>query len=208
MGISYLYETFKKEIPAIAFINNLDSGQVGIVLKMLESGFNSPVTSSCGRLFDGVAAIAGLRNVVNYEGQAAVEFEQRIDEAGDSAYEFRVTDEQGELILDWRPVIKQVLNDVKNDTPRGRIALKFHNGIAFGLTLWAEIARRNTGLNNVALSGGVFMNIYLLNRLKKSLEKKGFNVYTHSIVPCNDGGISPGQVVIADAQMKNRGKTG
>jgi len=203
MGISYLYDVFGKELVDIPFIQYLDKNKTTMIIKMLESGFNSPVTSSCGRLFDGVAAIAGLRDVVNYEGQAAVEFEQCIQNSVESAYEFRVINSQGELIFDWVPMIRQLVYDLKSNKSISRISQKFHNGLSLGLTLWVEIARKNTGLSNIVLSGGVFMNIYLLNKLKKSLEKNGFNVYTHSVVPCNDGGISLGQVVIADAQMKN-----
>ncbi|MBU1634220.1 carbamoyltransferase HypF [bacterium] len=203
MGISYLFEVYGNDLVGIPFTHNLDKNRTTMILKMLENRFNSPVTSSCGRLFDGVAAIAGLRNIVNYEGQAAVEFEQCIRESDDSSYEFRVIDDHNTLILDWKTMIRQLVNDIKENTSLSHISQKFHNGLSRGLTLWAEIARKNTGLTNIVLSGGVFMNIYLLNRLKKSLEKKGFNVYTHSVVPCNDGGISLGQLVIADAQMKN-----
>ncbi|MDO9547965.1 MAG: carbamoyltransferase HypF [Candidatus Marinimicrobia bacterium] len=203
MGISYLVEVFGNKLVDIPFLNNLDKNKISMILKMLENRFNSPITSSCGRLFDGVAAIAGLRNVVNYEGQAAVEFEQRILDQDDSAYEFRVIDNHDALILDWKPMIRQLVNDINEKTSISRISQKFHDGLSRGLTLWAEIARKNTGLTDIVLSGGVFMNIYLLIRLKKSLEKNGFNVYTHSVVPCNDGGISLGQLVIADAQMKN-----
>ncbi len=203
MGISYLYEVFGRELIDIPFLNNLEKNKVKMIVKILENRFNSPITSSCGRLFDGVAAIAGLRNVVNYEGQAAVEFEQCIQEPDDCSYEFRVIDDHETLILDWKTMIHQLVNDIKENTSIGNISQKFHNGLVRGLTLWAEIAWKITGISDIVLSGGVFMNIYLLRRLKKSLEKKGFNVYTHSVVPCNDGGISLGQAVIADAQMKN-----
>jgi len=203
MGISYLFEVFGGELVDIPFLQNIETNRVEMIVKMLENQFNSPVTSSCGRLFDGVAAIAGLRNVVNYEGQAAVEFEQCIHKSDDSSYEFRVIDDHDTLILDWKTMIHQLVYDINEHIALSYISQKFHNGLARGLTLWVEIARKSTGLSDVVLSGGVFMNIYLLNRLKKSLEKKGFNVYTHSVVPCNDGGISLGQVVIADAQMKN-----
>ncbi|MBN2602028.1 MAG: carbamoyltransferase HypF, partial [Candidatus Marinimicrobia bacterium] len=208
MGISYLFDVFGSDLVDIPFLQNLEKDKVTMIIKMLENRFNSPVTSSCGRLFDGVAAIAGLRNFANYEGQSAVEFEQCIHKNDDSAYEFRVIDDRDTLILDWKTMIHQLVYDIKENNSLSYISQKFHNGLARGLTLWAEIAQKSTGISDVVLSGGVFMNIYLLRRLKKSLEKKGFNVYTHSVVPCNDGGISLGQVVIADAQMKNTNLAG
>ncbi|MDO9548190.1 MAG: hypothetical protein Q7J65_04415 [Candidatus Marinimicrobia bacterium] len=85
----------------------------------------------------------------------------------DSAYEFRVIESQGDLILDWVPMIRQLVYDIKSKRSISQVSQKFHNGLSRGLTLWAEIARKNTGLTDIVLSGGVFMNIYLLTRLKK-----------------------------------------
>ncbi|HDP68234.1 MAG TPA: carbamoyltransferase HypF [Candidatus Marinimicrobia bacterium] len=201
MGISYLYEVFGEQLADIPFVENFDSEKIDMVLAMLGRNFNSPLTSSCGRLFDGVAAIAGLRNIANYEGQPAVEFEQLIQQPENYAYEFRVVESEKLLILDWSEMIRQLVNDIHADTSINRISLKFHNGLCRGLTMWAEIASAKTGIRDVVLSGGVFMNVYLLRHLKKSLEKKGFNVYTHSVVPCNDGGISLGQVGVANAWL-------
>ncbi len=204
MGVSYLYEVFGTQLPDIPFIKVLDHGQVSTILKLLDSGLNSPITSSCGRLFDGVAVIAGLRNRVNYEGQAAIEFEQTIVNLTDDAYEFNINEDHGSCILNWVTMIRQLVEDIKNEMPISAIAAKFHNGLANGLADWVEIARNNTGINDVVLSGGVFMNVYLLTRLKMILGKKDFNVYTHHDVPCNDGGIALGQVVIASSQMTER----
>lgn len=199
MGVSYLFEVFGDRLADIPFVRNSGPEKIDMIMTMLRKNFNSPVTSSCGRLFDGVAAIAGLRSVANYEGQPAVEFEQLIRQSENYAYEFRVVESQKGLILDWSEVIRQLASDIHSGTAIDRISLKFHNGLWRGLTMWAEIASAKTGIRDVVLSGGVFMNIYLLRHLKKSLEKKGFNVYTHSAVPCNDGGISLGQIGVADA---------
>jgi hydrogenase maturation protein HypF len=201
MGISYLYEVFGKQLPDIPFVKALNNGQVSTILKLLNSRINSPLTSSCGRLFDGVAAIAGLRNRVNYEGQAAIEFEQMIADSTADAYEFNINESNESYILSWQTMIRQLVDDIKNGIPVSAIALKFHNGLARGFGEWVEIAGMKTGIREVVLSGGVFMNIYLLTRLKMILEKKDFNVYTHHDVPCNDGGIALGQAVIASAQL-------
>jgi len=200
MGISYLHAVFGNQLPDIPFVNALSHGQVSTILKLLDSGINSPLTSSCGRLFDGVAAIAGLRNRVNYEGQAAIEFEQIIADSINNAYKFNIAESDGSYILNWEVMIRQLVDDLKNEISISVIAAEFHNGLARGLADWVEIARKKTGIKEVVLSGGVFMNVYLLTRLKMMLEKKDFIVYTHHNVPCNDGGIALGQAIIASAQ--------
>jgi len=200
MGISYLQNVFGNQLPDIPFVNALKHRQVSMILKLLDSGINSPLTSSCGRLFDGVAAIAGLRNRVNYEGQAAIEFEQIIADSINNAYKFNIAESDGSYILNWEVMIRQLVDDLKNEISISVIAAEFHNGLARGLADWVEIARKKTGIKEVVLSGGVFMNVYLLTRLKMMLEKKDFIVYTHHNVPCNDGGIALGQAIIASAQ--------
>jgi len=204
MGISYLYEVFGNQLPDIPFIKKLNQGQLSTILKLMDSEINSPLTSSCGRLFDGVAAIADLRNRVNYEGQAAIEFEQMIADSTDDAYKFIINKDHEDYILNWEMMIRQMVDDLRSDVPISVIAAKFHNGLARGLADWVEIASISTGIKEVVLTGGVFMNVYLLTRLKMMLEKKDFNVYTHHNVPCNDGGIALGQAVIASAQLAER----
>jgi len=204
MGVSYLNEAFgNKSVELnIPFFKEVDPSKLSIILKMLESGLNSPITSSCGRLFDGVAAISGLRPKVNYEGQAAVEFEQCIQDEYEEGYKFPIINEYSKIVLKWDKMIHQLVKDVEKQIPISIISQKFHNGLSDGLMNWASEAQTQTGIKEIVLSGGVFMNYYLLTRLKKALEKKGFIVYTHSVVPCNDGGISLGQAVIAGAQLK------
>ena len=204
MGVSYLSEVFGNKLIElnIPFLKNVNVQKLSIVLKMLESGMNSPITSSCGRLFDGVAAISGLRPKVNYEGQAAVEFEQCIRDEYEEGYNFPIINEHSKIVLMWDMMIRQLVEDVVKQIPISVISQKFHNGLSDGLLSWASEAQKQTGIKEIVLSGGVFMNYYLLTRLKNALEKKGFIVYTHSIVPCNDGGISLGQAVIAGAQLK------
>jgi len=204
MSVSYLNEVFGNKLVElnIPFLKNLNVQKLSIILKMLESGLNSPITSSCGRLFDGVAAISGLRPKVNYEGQAAVEFEQCIRDDYEEGYNFSIVNEHSRIILKWDKMIRQLVKDVERQIPISVISQKFHNGLSDGLLNWASEAQKQTGIKEIVLSGGVFMNYYLLTRLKNALGKKGFIVYTHSVVPCNDGGISLGQAVIAGAQLK------
>ncbi len=201
MALSYLFATYGEEMGGLKlpFLDDILPDQIEIALNMLRTGFNSPLTTSCGRLFDGVAALAGLRNQVNYEGQAAIEFEQTIASANSTAYDFEIQAGDDRFDIDWRKMIKQVVEDVGKDVSRSAIAVKFHNGLAGVLLQVALKARELTGLNNIALSGGVFMNVYLLTHLSRLLEKQQFKVCTHQQVPCNDGGIALGQAVIANA---------
>ena len=163
---------------------------------MARRGINSPVTSSAGRLFDAVAAVLGVRDSVSYEGQAAAELEQLADPAEDGAYQARI-DSGDVLQVAGTDLVRCVADDLAAGVDRGVIAARFHNGLAGVIAGCCLMLRERTGLTTVALSGGVFQNFLLLNTVSGRLESHGFAVLTHSRVPCNDGGISLGQAVIA-----------
>ncbi|MBK1784947.1 carbamoyltransferase HypF [Prauserella cavernicola] len=167
------------------------------VVSLARAGTNSPWTSSAGRLFDAVAALLGVREEINYEGQAAIELEQLADPAERGAYRARV---DGELVhasdLIWSGV-----DDLRAGVPRETIAARFHNGVAEVIAEVCTGLRERTGLGTVALSGGVFQNLLLLHRTVTTLEAGGFRVLTHSRVPANDGGVSLGQAVIAATRV-------
>jgi hydrogenase maturation protein HypF len=168
------------------------------VLAMAQRGVNSPVTSSAGRLFDAVAAILGVRDAINYEGQAAVELEQLADPAERGAYRAAIT--LGEpLLIDGRDLVRAVAEDLAAGKSRSVIAGRFHNGVAGLITECCGLLRERHGLGTVALSGGVFQNLLLLHATVAQLEARGFSVLVHSRVPCHDGGISLGQAVVAAA---------
>jgi hydrogenase maturation protein HypF len=173
------------------------------VLQMARSQIVSPRTSSAGRLFDAVAAITGVRDEINYEGQAAVELEQRADPSEREAYRVAWC---GEEVIRVRAgdLIRSVVEDVRARVPAGVIAARFHNGLARVVAEVCTALRDRTGLTTVALSGGVFQNALLLERVSGGLEQRGFRVLTHSRVPCNDGGISLGQAVVAAARDRRR----
>jgi len=163
-----------------------------ILARQLERGLNTVSTSSVGRLFDAVSALAGVRQEINYEAQAAIELEMLVEGGEEEAYTFGLGEE-----IDPSPVIRAVVADVRASVPVGVIAARFHNGLAVMvrdvcLRLWEK-----SGLNEAALSGGVFQNATLLGKTVPLLEEAGFTVYVHRLVPPNDGGISLGQAVIA-----------
>jgi hydrogenase maturation protein HypF len=165
------------------------------------------VTSSAGRLFDAVAAILGVRDAVNYEGQAAVELEQLADPAETSAYPagvLRATTGDGPLRLAASDLVRALVAEVESGVAAPLVAARFHNGLAATTVSACTLLRDETGLGTVALSGGVFQNMLLLERTVAALEQSGFRVLTHSRVPPNDAGISLGQAAIAGARDRAR----
>jgi hydrogenase maturation protein HypF len=158
---------------------------------------NTVSTSSSGRLFDAVSSLAGVRQEINYEAQAAIELETLVEEEVEEAYEFSL----GEAI-DSAPLIRAVVADVKSGVPPGVIAAKFHNGMAAMIRDVCVHLREESGLNEVALSGGVFQNVALMERVLPLLRRSGFTLYTHHLVPPNDGGLSLGQAVVAAVKSK------
>jgi hydrogenase maturation protein HypF len=163
-----------------------------ILAQQLKREVNTVPTSSSGRLFDAISSLAGVRQEINYEAQAAIELETLVDKGVEGGYEFGL----GEGI-DSTPLIRAVAADVKSGVPPGVIAAKFHNGVATMIRDVCVHLREESDLNQVVLSGGVFQNVALLERVLPLLRASGFAVYTHHLVPPNDGGLSLGQAVIA-----------
>lgn len=159
----------------------------------IRTGLNAPPTSSMGRLFDAVASIAGVRQEVNYEGQAAIELEAIADPTDVSSYAFEVQDG----LVNAAPVIRRVVDDVKRHRNRATISARFHNAVAKMIAEVCGRIRETHGLQMVALSGGVFQNMTVLGKTVDLLEGAGFEVLTPRRVPPNDGGISLGQAAIA-----------
>jgi hydrogenase maturation protein HypF len=170
------------------------------VTAMAAKGVNAPLTSSAGRLFDAAAAILGVRDAINYEGQAAIELEQLADPAETRAYPAGVQAGQGPFQACGADLLHAVVEDLTNGIPAPVIAARFHHGVAAVIEAGCVRLREGSGLDTVALSGGVFQNMLLLHATVTRLEARGFRVLTHSRVPCNDGGISLGQAVIAAAR--------
>ncbi|MBN2437274.1 MAG: carbamoyltransferase HypF [Deltaproteobacteria bacterium] len=181
--------------------------------RVMNSGIQSPQTSSLGRLFDGVAALAGLRRRVSFEGQAAMELEALAKGRTDIRLPFTIrtdssdsrTPHPGNLesrILDLLPAVRTIAEVLLASRPRAEIALAFHNLLPEAFRAMAETIRSEAGLNRVVLSGGCFQNRLLLTGCLVSLREAGFEVFHHRLVPTNDGGISLGQAVCAGA--KNR----
>lgn len=181
----------------IPFVRSLDRATWKTLVKMVESGTNCPDTSSMGRLFDAVSSLVGLRNSVRYEGQAAVELEAIADPTVADAYDFDLS-EDGRTVK-AHSLIARIVDDLVDDVAGSIISARFHGAVANLIGSIAIRIRDERGLDRVALSGGVFQNVLLLEKTRAHLLSQGFTVLTHNRVPPNDGGISFGQAAIANA---------
>lgn len=166
----------------------------------IESGLNSPPTSSMGRLFDAAAAILGIRQEVSYEAQAAIELEVLADPAEKSAYPLELRP-NGEI--EPGPLWRGLLADLRRGDPIQRLSSRFHNSLANLVVDVCQAARQQTGLSQVALSGGVWQNMFLLRATCQALEKARFEALLHRQVPANDGGLALGQALAAVVRLRN-----
>ncbi len=184
------------DVPA-ALRDQVDAGSWGQVARLAQSGFSAPVTTSMGRLFDGIAALCGVRAVVNYEGQAAIELEAACDPDERGAYPIELSLGVDGFVLDPRETVRSVLADVEAGTAVGVIASRFHAAIADGTVQSCVLAASTHGTDLVVLSGGVFQNRRLLEAVAAGLHNEGLRVLIPERLPVGDGGISYGQVAVA-----------
>jgi hydrogenase maturation protein HypF len=203
MAVSYLQDACGSSLGGrdLSVLREAGADKVQLMQAMIAQRINSPLTSSLGRLFDGVAAIAGLRSRVNYEGQAAMELEMAARDETEAFYDYAWEADRPIRILP-APIIRGVLADIDQGTSVSTISVKFHNTL---IRLFADLCdrvRRERDLNRVVLSGGVFQNARLLGGLVAALMARGFEVYSHRRVPTNDGGIALGQAVVAAKSME------
>jgi hydrogenase maturation protein HypF len=185
----------------LATIAAFDPGELRPLQHMIERGVRSPVTTSAGRLFDAVASIVGLRQRVRHEGQAAMELEWTARSSKDpGSYPLPMMKEDDLLLLDWGPMVREILNDLARSVGMADIARRFHAALADGMLTIA----RATGIRTVALSGGCFQNGLLTELAVTRLRAKGFDVFWHQRVPPNDGAIAVGQIMAASMDLVER----
>jgi len=203
MAVAYLYRAYGNGWADVHGAGRFDKPgpdtTIDAIIKMMDTQTNSPLTSSAGRLFDAVASLIGLRDVISYEAEAAIDLEAaaglgRQDDA--APYPF-VLLEDDPVVIDTAPVIRAVWDGLAAGEPVPIIAWRFHLTMAEIITSVAGRLRRASGLQDVVLSGGVFQNALLLRLSSERLGKAGFKVWAHERVPTNDGGISLGQAVVA-----------
>ena len=205
MAAIYLQQAFGDEFLNLdlPFARDLKQRGWTTLRSMVATRTNSPETSSMGRLFDAVASILGVRDLINYEGQAAIELEAMADRHAAEGYEFGFSPQKGLAdVIDARDVIRSAVADLLDRVPPATVSARFHFSVARLIVAMAEKIRNERRLNRVVLSGGVFQNLFLLERTCQMLTANGFQVFTHARVPTNDGGISLGQAAVANAQIK------
>jgi hydrogenase maturation protein HypF len=189
MALSYLVDSFGAVLPEVPGLVTIPP----LVEQALRKGINTIQTSSCGRLFDAVAALTGIRNEANYEGQAAVELEAAAADDFEALYPFDI--ETG--LVGWREAIRHIVRDLQAGVPAAVVSARFHNSVVASIVEVCRRLRDSDGLNRVCLTGGSFQNWRLLERSVTALQRAGFEVYWHRRVPPNDGGLALGQAVVA-----------
>lgn len=190
-ALGILFEIFRDD--SVKYLpGEVSENERKILYRMLMNNLNTPLCSSVGRLFDAVASIINVRQKVNFEGQAAMELESLLDGIdSEVSYEMEINkDEKDVLIIDWSPMIKQIIKDNQEGISKNLISLKFHNALVNCIIEIAKLIEEKI----VILSGGCFQNKYLLEKSIMKLKESGFRVYWNKEVPANDGGISLGQI--------------
>jgi hydrogenase maturation protein HypF len=196
-ALGYLVDTFGSAAP----LTSVPEDRVRTVLRMIEKAVNTVQTSSCGRLFDAVAAMVGLRQTVTFEGQAAIELEMAAEDGVAEQYPFEINGD-GPWELDFRPMIERIVRETDGGVASGVVAARFHNTLAEAIVQSCRRIRGECGLRRVCLSGGTFQNMRLLGTVAPGLRAAGFEVFLHERVPPNDGGIALGQAAIAAEAIK------
>jgi len=206
MAISYLLSLLGEDAlnQSLPFLSRIDSFEVDLIKKQIEKGINSPLTSSSGRLFDAVSALIGIRGRIDYEAQAAIELEMVADESETGNYPFSIIEKNGINIVHLDELFLAIITDIGRGVSSASISMKFHRTVAQMVVQMCRHLVNRTGVNKVALSGGVFQNRLLLRLTAAALEEAGLSVLTHSEVPTNDGGVSVGQAVIANFTQEGR----
>lgn len=210
IGVSLIYEVLgynDASLDRIVDIIPKDRGNIKFILDILDKNINAPICSSIGRIFDGISAILGFTMKRSYEGEAAIYLENLAykflenNSLYKEQYRYEIRKYNEMLQIDFKGMIIEILKDIDNKKSKEEIALKFHNTV-IDFTINVAIKLREIyRLNNIALSGGVFQNEILLSGISRGLEEKKFNVITHKLIPCNDSGISYGQLLIGNNQI-------
>jgi hydrogenase maturation protein HypF len=185
-----------------SILPRMEVGEVRTVRRMLDRNFNSPPTSSAGRLFDAVASLAGARDRVSFEGQAAMQLEWLAGESVDGqAYPWVLAPNPSAAVeIDTRPMFRAIVDDLGRGVEPATVARRFHNTMAALIADLCSRLRAESGIDKAVLSGGVFMNAILAMDAEAALRRMEFKTYRHRRVPPNDGGLSLGQAAVAAAQ--------
>jgi len=210
MAVSYLHHAYKDDFwnLKLPLFEKYDKNKIRFIIDMIDKGLNCPETSSLGRLFDGLSALLGICYRSTYEGQAAIMLEMEIDNQHiEEFYNYEWSKGKESYLVSTKPIIQGIVDDFVTGIGSNLISYKFHLTL---IKLFSELCvqlKKKTGIDRIVLSGGVFQNATLLAGLSRSLRQEGFDVFSHSKVPTNDGGIALGQIAVAawtnDLKMNN-----
>jgi len=197
MALSCLLSIYGEIPDNVKIFDSIAETELRLVTQATRKGINAPLSSSCGRLFDAVASLLDLRQKVSFEGQAAMQLEMVADPTQTQSYTYLLSQDADQIIFDPRPLVAEIVVDLEAGVSTALIAGRFHASLADMIRDVCCQIRQQTALSQVVLSGGVFQNALLTEMTLERLERSGFKVFTHSLVPPNDGGISLGQAVVA-----------
>jgi hydrogenase maturation protein HypF len=209
MALSLLTRVYGEALPPLTCPAVAERKSRGwpVLSQMIARGLRTPLTSSAGRLFDAVASLAGIRDYISYEGQAAIELEMVVDEDEPGAYPFGLSmgKDEGEgrelIVVDPEPMVRELVRDLLEGARAPTVSARFHRGLARAVRATVRRIRDLGGPKTAVLTGGVFQNVFFLELVVRELEDEGVEVLTHGRVPPNDGGISLGQAAIAAARL-------
>lgn len=201
MAVSQLYNLWGDTFKLPLTLENLEKDKERLI-QILKYGINCPETSSMGRLFDSVSALLGLCSHIKYEAQGAIELENRASLLNAASYTYTLKRIDTCYVIHTEKMIEEIVDDLKRGTPISQIAGNFHKTVInFTVEVCCKIYEEHK-ISKVVLSGGVFQNHILLKEIYEKLTDKGFQVYTHEQIPCNDGGVALGQLMIASHHIK------
>ncbi len=194
MAVSYLMHYFGKDFLELQlpFLESINKTGINTVIAAIEHKINSPLTSSAGRLFDAVSAISGICPESSFHAEAPMRLEAEADPQVQEAYSFKLQD----INIYFKTTFEEIVKDILSGVPPSEISSKFHNTVINSIFAVAADLRKKQGINKIVLSGGTFQNRILLEQSEQLLKEAGFDVYTHSKIPSNDGGIALGQLII------------
>jgi hydrogenase maturation protein HypF len=194
MAVSYLYKYYEKDFLKfdLPFLLQIPKNNIELLITAIDRKINCPLTSGAGRLFDAVSALINLCTVSNFEAEAPMRLEAIIEANCNETYSYEINN-----TISFKKTFWEIINDINKNIPASIISAKFHNTVIHVILEVAENMREEYKINKIVLSGGVFQNRYLLTKVEKELLENKFEVYSHSKVPSNDGGIALGQLSIA-----------
>jgi hydrogenase maturation protein HypF len=194
MALSYLYHYFGKveNWIGLPFLSNIKQEEINIIIQAIDLKINAPLTSSSGRLFDAVSALLNICPVSLFHAEAPMRLEASMQNEFEDFYPFEISKS-----ISFKTMFEEILQDLQNKIPVGEISTKFHNTLVEIIAAVAIVARHQTKINKIVLSGGTFQNQYLLEKVENKLENYKFEVFSQQQIPSNDGGIALGQLAIA-----------